>query len=208
VNDCAAFLDRVSKSRVDTKLTIAEWLLPELLIDERLAGPAGPEPTPGANDLSVVAGRAKWGLERILGVALPDVRADSSPTELKELQREASRLLEAYRNGVIARAGEHRISPTALAELRQKYRGKITPRVGTEDDAEAMAAMDKLLSEWSPIGRKMDDLVSIVGLRGDTDADYTNGTVVYNFRYAATVMLYRFDVRDGIIRAVRIRSHD
>lgn len=203
LEDCEKRLARWSQGRDYEKLMIAEELLPLLTSEETCEDAADHEPTRGGNDLSRVAGRAKWCLERTLGVSLPNVRADSSPQELEKLREEATKLVEAYRSEIMARAQDQRVSPAAFAELKRKYPVASVPD-GSNNPWGCINAMENLLGEWPPIGRKYEDLASIIGVKAQRREDYAEGAVVYRIDTGHFGIAYFFIVRDGIIRSVRL----
>jgi hypothetical protein len=160
----------------------------------------------GTTDLSRAAGRAKWAVERLLGVPLPHVLPSSSREELGKLRAQASLLVDAYRNGMIALAADHPPSPEAVADLKRRYAGKILPS-NPQLAWQSMEAMDALLSEWPPIGRKLEDLVSIIGPKPETAEHYGPGAVSYQFMGAEFGVVYVFVMQHGIIRSVSVRTH-
>ena len=151
--------------------------------------------------MSLVACRAKWGLECILGMPLPNVRSDPSPEELEALHAEAARLVEAYRSGIMALAADQAVSPEDFAGLKRKYRAKFVRRTRGGDFFD-IQGMEDLLGEWPPIGRKMEDFVSIIGAKGVSSESIAKGSVLYSFYRWAHGAEYYFIVRDGIIRSV------
>lgn len=200
IETCDKDLAHWSRGRAYEKLMMAEEILPQIASVEAVEG-AAPHEGKG-NDLSRVAGRAKWCLERLLHVALPDVRPDSSDEEIQELHDQAVRLVEAYRNGIMAAAGDRPLSAAALEKLRRKYRGKIIPD-GTNEARKCPAAMEALLGEWPPIGRKYEELVYITGAEGEKPPSHPKDRVCYRIDTGEYFGVdYWFIVRDGIIRAV------
>ena len=195
-------LARWSRTRAYEKLAVAEALVGCLTSQEKCKDRSAPQWSPGGNDLSRVAGRGKWCLERILGVSLPDVRPDSSSEELRTLHAQGGQAVEAYRNGIIARAADDRVPPAEFARLKRKYRGRIVPRV-LDENRDYMYAMEDLLAEWPPIGRKMEDLAAIIGSKAKTGDDHARGAAVYRFAGTHRETEYHFIMRDGIIRSVR-----
>lgn len=198
---CEERLAHWSQGRAYEKLMMAEQILPQIASLEPVEGARAHEG--GGNDLSRVAGRAKWCLERLLGVSLPDVRPDSSPKELRKLRDQATALVDVYRNGVMAAAAERRLSPASLEELRRKYGGKVVPD-GANDASTCPAAMEALLGEWPPVGGKYEDLVSIIGVKARKSLGSPTEEVLYRLDTGLHFGVdYFFVVRDGIIWSVR-----
>jgi hypothetical protein len=181
------------------KLALAESLLPyfesDLKCDAR-----GYEWKPGTDDLSLPAGRTKWALELLLRVKLPGiVDKDASPEYLKKLREQAHLAVEAYRQGIIASAADHEVSPEEFTRLKRRYKGRIPGGPWADGAFGAwMLAMDHLLLAWPPIGRKYEDLVAIIGAKG---RDEENG-VTYTFSGGPNAVRYRFIIQDGVIRSV------
>jgi hypothetical protein len=197
---CKERLAEWSRGRAYEKLMMAEEILPQVASTESVER-AAPHQGPG-NDLSRVAGEAKWCLERLLGVTLPDVRPDSSREEIQKLHDQAAQVIEAYRNGIMAAADDRPLSAEALEALRRKYRGKVVPDVHNKA-WECPAVMEALLGEWPPIGRRYEDLVYITGAKGETREWGPEGGILYQIDTGEHFAVdYWFIVRDGIIRAV------
>ena len=125
---CAAELfPSWKQARAFEKLALAEQLL-GLFHSGRVCDNSGYEWSKGSDDLSLPSGRAKWGLENLLGVKIPGViDRSTSNEEVDKIGAEAARLVEAYRSGILALAADHRPSPQEFADLKQKYMGKIVP---------------------------------------------------------------------------------
>ncbi len=189
---------RWSEVRANDKLYIVQQLLQYVAIAEKAEG---------GRELYELAGRAAQGLEEIVGVPLPDVGPESSREEVRAVYVDASRLVEAYRSGVVARAADDPVAPERLAALRKKYHGKMQFH-GPDATApgEQLGTMRALLQEWPPIGRKYEDLVSIIGARGQEfppSPEEEDPWVRYIFdsRHDARHWVI-FTVRDGIVRKV------
>jgi hypothetical protein len=198
-------MHRWSSGREYEILAAAEALLPYLTKEDQRGQPTGPEWVGETNDLSRTAGRAAWCLERILDVTLPDVRSDCTAEELRTLQEQGTRLVEQYRAKLMALASVRRVQPAEFARLKRKYRGKIIPMArGVSHDF--IKEMDDLLGEWPPVGRKYEDLVSIIGARGQSRGKYAPGAVIYRLDMGHHGIDYCFIVKDGIICAVRRES--
>lgn len=196
---------RWSEVRANDKLYIAQRLLQYVAIAEKRDGGASPAEAESVRELYEIAGRAAQGLEQILGVSLPDVGPESSREEVGAVHAEASRLVEAYRSGVVARAADDPVPPKKLAALRKKYHGKM--QFGGPDATgpwEQLGTMRALLQEWPPIGRKYEDLVAIIGARGDgfRPSPEEDLFVRYIFESGLVRRLVVFTVRNGIIRKV------
>jgi hypothetical protein len=155
--------------------------------------------TPGTDDMSRVAGRAKWALEQIIGVKLANVTPESSEEDLRRLRSDASRLLQAYRNGVLSVAGDGETSAEDLKKLKEKYAGRIKPGISLKAP-EYSRAMHQLLLEWSPIGRRIADLADIIGAHGRR----TEYGICYGFDTGYGGVEYQFSVAGGKIMSVRV----
>ncbi|HUT33221.1 MAG TPA: hypothetical protein VNE39_07070 [Planctomycetota bacterium] len=193
---------RWCRCRAYEKLAVAEELLRDLASRESVISPAGAQKAEAGNDLSRVAGRAELALERLLGVALPGPRPDSSAEDLAKVHAEASRLVEACRSGIMAGVADHPVPPQEFERLKRKYRGKIDTGIfiATWKNTQAM---EDLLGEWPPIGRKMEDLVSIIGAKGEPRKREDGTDVVrYIIREDLNGAGFSFGVQDGIIRSV------
>jgi len=159
---------------------------------------------PGEDDLSLTAGRAKWGIERLLGVRLPGkITRRTSSRELSKLRARAAAAVDAYRSGMKQRCAEDHVSPPELARLRDKYHGKLTTECSKEAE-ESGWMMDDFLGEWSPVGRKYEDMVTIIGLRGE----WRDGRVYYKFVGDFTGSHYYFRVKNGTILSVGMLTGD
>jgi hypothetical protein len=196
-----------TRGRAYEKLALAESLLPHLKSDKKC--PAGDhEWEPGTNDMSRVAGRAKWALKALLDASveqvLPDVVPSSSPEDLKALYEQAKRLVEAYRSGMIALARDYPLSPEKLADLKRRYGGGLV--MGSRDDAadQSAARFDALLGDWPPIGRTLEELVSIV--RADMRDVRPRGMVQYVFEGERSATVFGFAELNGVIDAVEVNT--
>jgi len=199
---CQAMLQGWSRGRAYEKLAVAEALLESMATEEDCPPTSDYEWKPGTDDLSLPAGRAKWALERLLGVKLSrTVDRDASLKDLKALRAGASRLVEAYRQGIVALAADHEVPPEHFERLRRKYRGHIVPRT-VQDVQKCFWAMDDLLGEWPPIGRKYEDLAVIAGAKA-RQRDYG---VAYEFVSDRTATEVRLTIRNGVILSVHIRE--
>jgi hypothetical protein len=145
-------------------------------------------------------------LEVVLGVKLPGiVDRDTSQEESRKVREEARLAVEAYRQGVIASAADHEVPPAEFARLRHKYFGKIPwgPWPSKSGIHPAALGMDEFLLEWPPIGRKYEDLVSLIGAKGDVPRDPGQGGVSYTFDGHGTAYRYSLFLKDGVILSVR-----
>jgi hypothetical protein len=209
LTDRQTYLQELSKARAYEKLALADKLLEELRSKEECKTPDYTWKE-GTNDLSRVAGRAKWGLEHLLGVQLPDVTPATSPQELDRLYERAELALAAYRNGIMALAADHPVSQVRLEQLRRMYKGKIDDKVAGKGD-ESRIAFDGFLGEWPPIGRKLEDLVSIIGpssqpvAKGKSPAE---SVLSYDLTGEFGTTLYSIWARDGIIVSVTRQDGD
>jgi len=190
-----------SLARPYEKLAASEAVLPYLTSRTKLETPPELLTLQSDSDFSLAAGRAEWCIERLLGVQLPKIHAGSTTEELERLHAEATRAVAAYRAETIAQATKQRISPAEFARLRKKYRGKAVP-IAPLVFHDFIDQMDKLLGEWPPIGRKYDDLVSIIGVKGMKRGAHHSEDVHYRFDTGHSGVAYFLDVRDGIIHSV------
>jgi len=198
---CQEEMARWSQCRAYEKLRVAELLVPLLSSTEKCEEAAGPEWKHGGNGLSRVAGRAKWCFERLLGVELADLSQDPSPEELSKLRAQGSRLVEAYRSGIVALAADRPVPPEQLLHLRRKYRWNIVPDE-SKHAWDCIWAMEALLGEWPPIGRKYEDFVAIIGAEGESADQIEKGAIRYRLDTGQFGVDYFFVVRQGIIRSV------
>jgi len=200
--DCEEAVARCFRCRAYERLMVAEELLRVLTTEGIAEAMAAVGRKPEGNDFSRVADRAKWALERILGVSLPDVPLEPSSDDLAKLHAEASRLVEVYRSGIVAGVADHPVPPQEFDLLKRTYRGKIDTGIliATWENTQAM---EDLLGEWPPIGRKMEDLVSIIGAKGEPHRRQDGTDAVrYVIREDLYGAAFSFDVRGGIIRSV------
>ena len=196
---CRKMLAWWRESPACERLAMAEGLLESMMAEEE-ADVEGYERKPGAEDLSLPVGRAKWALEQLLRGMLPGVvDRKFRHEELKKLHAQATLLVEAYRQGVIAAAAHHDISPAHFARLKRQFKGKVGPEA--MDEQHAIMALDRLFWEWPPIGRRYEDLVSIIGVKGENQ-DYG---VRYMFRGDYSGAWYRLVIKDGVIWSVQKR---
>ena len=185
------------------KLAFAEGLL--VSMGSKAKCPAMNDYTwvPGTDDLSLPAGRAKWAIERLLGVKVSGIVDRSvSHDDIRRLQEEASHLVDAYRQGIMARAADHEVSPDQFTRLKRKYKNKIVLGFTESSIVDRVGEMHDLLGDWPPVGRRYEDLVSIIGAKGEN----RDCGVVYAFESEGNEYEFCLTVRDGIIRSVAIRS--
>lgn len=202
---CESRLREYVRSPAFVKLALADHLVKWIGNDEECDA-RGYEWKPGTDDLSFFAGRAKWMLERLLAMKLPGVVDRSSSPEYLRSLREAARLaVEGYRQGIMALAEDYEIPPGEFARLKRKYKGRIPGGPWAEDSVirPGEIGMDKFLLEWPPVGRQYEDLVSLIGVKGEPEE---NG-VSYTFDWGSTTHKYRFILRDGLIRSVWITGY-
>jgi hypothetical protein len=191
-----------SGSSACEKIALAEWLAEAMRSAAPVARESSQKWTPGTDPMSLRAGRAKWAFELLLGVKLPGtVQPRPSPEYLEQLRESAHLALEAYRQGIIARAAEDQVPPAEFARLKRKYRGRIPwgPWAPDSGIRPGNLGMDEFLMVWPPIGRKYEDLVSLIGVKGQPEDD----GVSYTFDDAPTAYRYRFVIQEGVIRSVK-----
>jgi hypothetical protein len=193
-------LEKYVRGPACERLALGELLLNCMASDTK-CDTRGYEWKPGTDDLSLPTGRTKWMLELVLGVKLPGiVDRNASPEYLKKLHEEARLAVEAYRQGIMALAADHEVPPQEFARLKRKYNGKIpggpwAPESGLRPGD---IGMNELLLEWPPVGRKYEDLVSIIGAKGHPEK---NG-VSYTFERGPLAYRYLFVLQAGVIRSM------
>lgn len=155
----------------------------------------------GTDDMSCVAGRAKWAFEQIIGVELGNVTPTSSEEDLRRLHYDASRLLTAYRNGILSVAGDGETSPEKLKELKDKYGGRIKPGIHRKA-LDSARTMHELLVQWGPIGKKAGDLIEVVGSEPDKEKEGMS----FQFSTGYGGVEYQFAVSGGKIVSVKVHG--
>jgi hypothetical protein len=123
------------------------------------------DPPDGGDDLRMLAGRAAWGLEAGMGIALPPVDAHQNADERARIVELARAQADAYVISVREMVKEYGIgdNPEALAA---RYKDALGARFKKDHacfDDTAVALFDEMLHEFFPIGKKLDDLELIVG---------------------------------------------
>lgn len=197
LGSCEAVVSLWRGSQSFERLALAEELLDHFKSTEKCRI-ANYEWKPGTDDMSRVAGRAKWAFEQILGVRLANVTPTSVEEDLRTLHYDASRLLTAYRNGILSVAGDGATSPERLKELKDKYGGKIEPGISLKAPGYSRA-MHELPLEWPPIGKCIIDLYEVVGSEGRR----TDDGVSYRFDTGYGGVEYQLAVSGGKIVSVR-----
>jgi hypothetical protein len=199
VKYCERTLEEVwMPARAYEKLAVADGLLVSMISQEKCSAP-NYQRRPGTDDLSLSAGRAKWALERLLGIKLRGtVTRSTTEGEVTALHAEASQVVEAYRQGIIAANADRPVSSRRFGLLRTKYNGKIVPE-SHEAAKDSCTLMDELLREWPPIGKSYEELVGIIGVRGQPRDD----GIVYRFQGDVWPgYQFIFVVENGTIRLV------
>lgn len=176
------------------RLSLAE-LLVDSLRDEAKATAITYEWKKGTHDRGRVAGRAAWALEQIIGKELKVVRPTTSAPQLGLVRDEAVRLVRSYRSRALRIRSGSEPSPDAL---KISYANKINPGISGELARKSSKAMNRLLSEWCPIGKRLSDLESIVGKPARVSVD----KVYYRFDSGYGGVDYRFKVKKGVIESV------
>ena len=154
----------------------------------------------GDNDRSLIAGRAKWAMEELLEVHLPDVDQSTETKDLATLQKNAQSLLDKRKADLVANQKEH---DPRREELAEKYKGKINPGISAGAPG-SVTAIQGLLAEWPPIGRRIQDLAAIIGSQGEK----IDGQVSYKFDTGYGGFDYHFSVEQGTITSVKIYGID
>jgi hypothetical protein len=109
---------------------------------------------------------------------------------------------------MMALAADTPVPQERLEQLRRKYKGKVDDKVAGKGD-ESRIAFDGFLGEWPPIGRKLDDLISVIGpsshpiVKGRSPGE---SIVSYDLTCDIGTTLYRITARHGII--VSVTRHD
>ena len=167
-----------------------------------------PRPIPGytwqkgRHDLESVPGRVAFVLEHIIGQELQPIGPDSTEEDLAAVRRDATRLLDAYRQGMIAVSKEYRMGPS-VDDLARKYKGKIDLTWQEDREDASAAAMLDLFEEWMPIGRSIDELEKIVGGKGN----HGLGRVSFSFSPGFGSTVFLLHLRGKTITSVEIRVH-
>ncbi|MEI6810292.1 MAG: hypothetical protein WCN95_16355 [bacterium] len=149
----------------------------------------------GGNDMTMVAGRAKWAFEQIMDVQLADLKRSTAIDSLVALQSNAVALVDARRSDLMSE-GSKEIKPG----LAEKYKGKIIPGISEASSGNTAVMLD-LLAEWQPIGKRFEDLAAIIGSRGRNTKD--KDVVMYAFEDGSAGCAFQFSVKEGIITSVK-----
>ena len=182
--------------RPHERLALLEGLLPSLSLLER-AETVNYEWVKGTHDLRIVAGRAARRLDALLGLKLPPVTAETTQEQAVELYHQVEPVVRAYRAGIEDMSRTY-ASRRSVAELKKAYAGRIKPGIDNENWVRHLAAMEELLDEWCPIGKRFSDLAEIIG-----DAGEENGRDRgYRFENGFFGTYIRFRVEEGVIRSV------
>ena len=192
---------RGREAPVHAKLVLVEALVPLLGRGERVET-RGYEWKEGTHDLSRLAGRAAHVFEAVVGVELPRVEPTSTEAHLNAIQERAAAVVAGYRAGIEAVAAEYDIGESTES-LKTEYGGKI--KLGQSDQAyESALAMAGLLDRWFPIGKKAEDLETMVGSPNKPQAE----GLVYWFHTGYFGWQFLFVVKEGVIESVVITGLD
>lgn len=192
--------------RAYEKLAVAERLREWLGISRDVPVKQDGEEMLPREDLSVIAGRARRLLEVLFGTKLSGCGdRNPSPEQIERISEQASVTVEAYRQGIMALAADHEVPPDQFERLKRKYKHKIEVGLSKAGAGDGIDQMHDLLGDWPPIGRRYEDLVSIIGAKGEN----RDSGVVYAFDFAGgNECMFCLTVRDGIIRSVRVRIRE
>jgi hypothetical protein len=189
-----------SKARPYEKLAYAEGLLPSLSRLEEVEI-RHYEWVKGTHDLRIVAGRAAYHLQEVLGLRLPAVTPEMTQQQAADLYHQALPVVKAYRTAVEDMSRQYGASKS-VAELKAAFAGRIKPGVSPQKWRDHLSAFEDLLGQWCPIGRKLADLVEIVGSPGEKEGNHH----IYSFDSGFFGVHYRFVVVDGVITSVLSRT--
>lgn len=176
-------------------LAVLEGLLPSLSLVEK-AETRNYEWTKGTHDLRIVAGRAARRFDAILSTKLPPVTSATTQEQAVDLYHRVAPIVKGYRLGVEDMSRTYG-SRKSVAELKKAYAGRMEPRFG-ENWMKSFSAMEELLDEWCPIGKRITDLAEIVGSPGEE----AGRDRIYGFEGGFFGVQLRFRIADGVIHSV------
>lgn len=147
-------------------------------------------------DMTVVAGRAAWMMERMMQVELPAIATNATPEDLTKLQAVGKQMVAEYRAQAMER---HRklIQEPPAEHLKAKYAGRITFGIKTNVFA-SCKMFSCLLGEWFPLEKNMKELEYIVGANAASAA----GGKVYYFDNGLVGAEFFFKMEAGKIKGV------
>lgn len=184
------------------RLSVSEYLL-AFLLDGNTCETVQYRRQEGRHDLNVVAGRAGWALEELLGEKLGTIGRESTKRAREGVHSEARKKVDAYRVRIVkSKMGSKTEESTEV--LKARYEGKIKPGITGAEAAKYSGAMARLLAEWFPLGKKIGELQEIVGDPGEKD----NEVVSYRFDSGLGGLEYQFKVKEGVIRSVLVIGLD
>jgi len=156
-------------------------------------------PESGMDDLSQSLARSQRAMEHSLGLGFRrPVKRTISLEEVKRVHEQAVRFVEAYRRELIERSSRTPLPAWALGDLKLRYRDRFTVGYSEKWDESAGAMVD-LFDEWPPIGKKYEDLVSIVGSKAEP---FWDEHLCYKFVGGHSGSRYYFRVKEGVIRSM------
>ncbi|MCP3905416.1 MAG: hypothetical protein GY715_17460 [Planctomycetes bacterium] len=166
------------------------------------------------HDPRMLCGRAATLLESVFGFAVPTIDATSNEAERRASQGLARLQMAAYSTGIRDARIDAGLGVETKESLKRRFQTKILSRVPDTDQSgllhwHGLRAFEGLLQSWYPIGKRMDDLESIVGKPAEQlSPDSQNGVESYRYLFfhpmAGSEIV--FQVQDGIIRSVAARA--
>ncbi len=194
----SAAIENLGECPLYLKFSLAELLVSHMRSRDSV-DLSGYAPKAGTHDFRSVAGRAAAAFESLLNLELGATRA-SAQTELDKVQKEAERLLSAYRAGAMHVVGAYSVgndSAGLTTRFRDRIRAGLFPRF-SEQSANAMAA---LLREWLPVGKELQALEDVVGKATRRAPEWSE----YRFDSGYTGWVFRFSVNGhGVITGVTV----
>ena len=183
-------LNRVIKPERDDsswrRLSVAEWLLPMMLQREHVETREY-EYTGGEHDLSILAGRAAWMIERLIGCDLPPITTDGGADALTRAHTIASAYAAGYRQGLL----RHELDTFDRADKERALRKQYSTPINQ------YTQMHVFLKQWMPIGKPIRLLEEIMG----EEEHVTDGVRMYVYG-SFTAYAFYFVIEDGIIERV------
>ena len=159
--------------------------LKEKLADESPVSLSGYTVGADQYNMAKVGGRARWLIEHVLQQEIPNSNSNLSVDERIRLWQVNASL----RRLVIERP---------VPELKQKYAGTIRTGLIGDMAKTSIEAMDRLLEEWFPYGKRIADLAEITGAQIDMEPN----EAVLRFDSGRGGWEYRFRINKGLIESV------
>lgn len=168
------------------RLSAAELLLPMLLASDPVEV-VDYEYERGTHDLSMLAGRAAWMIERLNDCELPPVNRHGGYEALTDTHTIATAYASGYRKGLLAREAE---CADPAAKQRLLLERNPTPIVMNQQ-------MTDFLRQWMPLGKPIRVLEEIMG----EEKHIADGVRTYVYGRHTACSFY-FVIKDGIIEQV------